>query len=999
MRSENLQELIKEQEGLKLDFKRELHKLYHHDKDYRKKQRDEFIRDILSLTNGNFGTADKIGYLIIGVGDELKTDGTRDLFNVERILNPKQILQRVNYACYPPIPDIHCESVKLDGNNIFLISIPPSPHLHRTTRELITPSSSYPAGTTFIRRNEEIYPATTEECDVILKEKEKVFSISMRRKIYDNIPHSNIVSFLGREEEVKKLYELTNQHDTVAIVGMSGVGKTELANQFVRQHLNTLGDNYGGVCWIKAKNGDAGLQIVSFARSVLGLNPPEDFELIDKLQYCWRNWPSGKVFLVFDDISNYKTQIKPYLPPTSSSFKVLLTARENLGRGIVSLRLDELKREAALKLLESLIDDQERFKNEFEIAEQICKWLGYLPLAIELVGTYLWKHTNLPLTRMLSLLEQKGLEHKVFKENDETLNAPLGLNAVFEVSWENLTSLAQQLGFMLSLFAQADIPWWLIQQAYNHLQLSEDEETEQEKLEEARLDLLSCHLLQFSGNDTYHLHPLIRKFFKMKQGNLQQVNDIQIGFVQGMVSVGYQITQPLSRQQVNVFTPAIPHLLEVAQDKNLRGLIKDDDFLVIFSGLGIFYKNQGFYHLAETWFASGLSLTQEHFGTNNLLVASSLNNLAVIYELQGRYQEAESHYIQALKIRKKLLINTHPDLATSFSNLGDLYRSQGRYEESKPLLLQSLKIRKYVFGDIHPEVATSLNNLSSFYYAQGLYREAEPLLLQSLKIVKKLNGNNHPEVATKLNNLASIYQFQGRYNEAEPVFLQAIEIDKQWYGLEHPEVATDLNNLGLFYHVQGNYKKAESLLVESLEIQQNCKGKDHPDVATTLNCLATLYREQNRYNEAEAMFLQALEIDKRYKAEAHPDIINDLNGLGNVYLDQRLFDKAESLYLKALELARLTGEYQPNMVASLKNLSLLYYYQDRHKEAEPLMLQAFKICKMLLGSNHPETVDCYQGLNMIRHKIDSATSANSSRYDLDGNKSKNTNKPKKFWDL
>ena len=115
MDSQQLRQLISQPEGLKLDFKRELHKLKDPNKDYAKQQRDEFIRDILSLTNGNFNTAEEKGYLIIGVGDELKPDGTRDLFDVSNPLNPKQILPRVNSACVPPIPDVHCETVEIDG--------------------------------------------------------------------------------------------------------------------------------------------------------------------------------------------------------------------------------------------------------------------------------------------------------------------------------------------------------------------------------------------------------------------------------------------------------------------------------------------------------------------------------------------------------------------------------------------------------------------------------------------------------------------------------------------------------------------------------------------------------------------------------------------------------------------------------------------------------------------------------------------------------------------
>jgi hypothetical protein len=53
--SQELRQLIGQPEGLKLDFKRKLHKIYDPDRDYQKRHRDGFIRDILSLTNGNFG--------------------------------------------------------------------------------------------------------------------------------------------------------------------------------------------------------------------------------------------------------------------------------------------------------------------------------------------------------------------------------------------------------------------------------------------------------------------------------------------------------------------------------------------------------------------------------------------------------------------------------------------------------------------------------------------------------------------------------------------------------------------------------------------------------------------------------------------------------------------------------------------------------------------------------------------------------------------------------
>jgi hypothetical protein len=128
----------------------------------------------------------------------------------------------------------------------------------------------------------------------------------------------------------------------------------------------------------------------------------------------------------------------------------------------------------------------ERIQQESEIAEQLCQWLDYLPLGLELVGRYLERDSDLSLKAMLSLLEKKRLRHRSVLEADSTMTAKLGVANPFELSWERLDENAQQLGCLLSLFASADIPWWLVEVAYDNMLSSEDEEIDLDILEEAR---------------------------------------------------------------------------------------------------------------------------------------------------------------------------------------------------------------------------------------------------------------------------------------------------------------------------------------------------------------------------------------------------------------------------------------------------------------------------------------------------------------------------------
>lgn len=173
MNIDKLRELIRQQEHPKLEFKRDLYSFNDPESKIRGWQWNEFIKDILALTNGNVGTAYQIAYLIIGVGDELKGD-TRELRDVGDFCpTAQQMIDKVNSACEPPLPDLSCKIVEVEGQRILAISIPPSPYLHETRRPIQTSrDKTYPERTVFVRRGEGIFPASETERRRIAKEKE-----------------------------------------------------------------------------------------------------------------------------------------------------------------------------------------------------------------------------------------------------------------------------------------------------------------------------------------------------------------------------------------------------------------------------------------------------------------------------------------------------------------------------------------------------------------------------------------------------------------------------------------------------------------------------------------------------------------------------------------------------------------------------------------------------------------------------------------------------------
>ncbi|WP_256875124.1 tetratricopeptide repeat protein [Nostoc sp. C052] len=756
------------------------------------------------------------------------------------------------------------------------------------------------------------------------------------------MPLTGVLEFVGREEELQNLHQLLQDNKQVAIVGMGGVGKTELATQYAKQHLQ----NYqGGVCWLSAQGIDVEIQIFRFFELKFNRIVPDDWELADRLKFCWQNWQQGEVLLVFDNVTDYKTQVQRNLPSESPRFKVLLTTREKFDRTLPQLPLGVLKPLAAMKLLKSLVD-RERLKSEPWAARRICKSLGYLPLALELVGRYLDTMPDLSLETLLKRLEKKRLEHEAVAKANPLMRYEYGVAEAFALSWEQLDENAQKLGCLLSLYALADIPL--------SFEAIEDEE-EQELNEKAIAELRKLHLVQWQSKGIYRLHPLIRQFFQMKLDESSEADKVKTNFTAQMVEVAKQISQQLNREEILNVTPFISHIAEIAT--HLSQYLSDEDLIAPFTGLGWFYQGQGLYQQAEPWLQQCKKVTENRFGLEHPHVAASLNNLAGLYEYIGHYSEAEPLYLQALELNKCLMGENHPDVATALNNLAALYQSTGRYSEAEPLFEQALELRKHLLGDNHPHVATSLNNLAELYRSTGRYSKAEPLHHQALELRKRLLGENHPDVANSLNNLARLYIDTGHYSKAKLLFEQALELTKRLLGENHPDVANSLNNLAGLYNTTGRYSEAEPLLEQALELRKHLLGDNHPDVATSLNNLAELYRSTGRYSEAEPLYHQALELRRYLLGDNHPDVAASLNNLATLYQSTGRYSEAEQIHLQALELWKsLLGDNHPDVATSLNNLAGLYCSTRRFSEGKPLFEQALAICERTLGVDHPNTM-------------------------------------------
>jgi tetratricopeptide (TPR) repeat protein len=653
-----------------------------------------------------------------------------------------------------------------------------------------------------------------------------------------------VVKFVGREEKLEQLHTQLQQNERIAITaiaGMGGIGKTELALQYAIEQLQQ-GQYPAGCCWLQVRDREIATDIVTFAQVHLGLNLPDQMEIEAQVRFCWQRWPEGEALVVLDDVTDYQA-IEPYLPPADPRFKLLITTRLDLGSTVRKVLLEELDEDGAIALLESLVG-AERVRSQLVDAQALCKWVGNLPLALELLGRFLARKLDWSIGRLLKALEEKRLEAKALVKTENGMTGQLCMAAALELSWQELNDAEQELACLLGMFAIAPIPWSLVESCQSEVDPGE--------LEEIRDDGLIRHsLLKRVGEGSYQLHQIVQEYFRIKLGERgEKKQSIQKAFCQMIVRTSERISEKHMIYQIEQVSGTIPHL-EESLKRWINSFIPDE-LIYVFVRIKDFYGEQGNYILAEDWCRKCLEITKgkSRQGYLSTTLVMSISNLASFCHDQGKYKESEDLAKQAIEMARFLLDENYSEnnyllVSLTLNNLAALYESQDKYNEAKPLLQESLSIALYLFGDDHFCVAAPLNNLASIYDIQGEYDEAEYLYEKALQILRDSPEKYGPDIPKILNNLALIYREKRKYKQSEYLYLEALNILESLREDNHPDFVMIWSNLALLYGVQRKYKEAELMYKKALDMCDHIFDKKHPTVSIVENSLAILYQVQS----------------------------------------------------------------------------------------------------------------------------------------------------------
>ncbi|MFN8476575.1 MAG: tetratricopeptide repeat protein [Kouleothrix sp.] len=633
--------------------------------------------------------------------------------------------------------------------------------------------------------------------------------------------------FVGREAELQLLALAWNTSDTVAITGLGGIGKTQLAAQFVHSHSQYFP---GGVFWISFADPHT-IPVEVAACGLAGrLDAGSGFytlPLEEKVRLVQRAWQSNmRRLLIFDNCEEGALLL--HWRPTTGGCCVLLTSRRTAwspALGIRTLPLAPLPRAESVSLLRR----QAAQADEAEL-QAIAAELGDLPLALHMAANVLARYQGIltPANYLAQVRAQPMQLHPLPLPPDiSPTGHELSVERTFAVSYWQLREgdptdcLARELLHQAACFAPGEpIPHELLLACAGY---ASDALPVRLLARDALMRLVGeLGLLEENTDTTLRMHRLVASF-------IHACVDTTLARAAVEQALIAETNQRNERRLPHELLELQGHLRAVTDTACQRGDVKAAELCAV---LGWQLVLLGAFRVAQYYLEQASAIRKALFPGDHIANIDSLGLLGLLHQFQGYFVQAQPYYEQALGMSMRLVGPDHAETGTCHNNLGYLLFHLGYFDQAQQHLRNALRIQKPISGLCHGSTARILNNLGYTLLHCGKLAAARRYLKLALAIREQLLPRDNPATAQTLNNLGEVLFLQADYGMAQHYHQRALAMREELVGVDNFDTAESLCNVSRVYAARGNYTDAACLLDRAIVICENTRGKVDPMSST-----------------------------------------------------------------------------------------------------------------------------------------------------------------------
>lgn len=344
--------------------------------------------------------------------------------------------------------------------------------------------------------------------------------------------------------------------------------------------------------------------------------------------------------------------------------------------------------------------------------------------------------------------------------------------------------------------------------------------------------------------------------------------------------------------------------------------------------------------------------------TNPEIQQMVLNCLSYLY-ISGEYRVGRRIAETAARTWPELLEPGHPRLWDLTHHRANLLRALGDYTATEALDRHAYEQLLADRGEGDLLVPRAAGSLAADLRALGSYEEALELSQFARRVYAALFGEQDVQTLRAQNNMAVTLRLLGRYEEALDLDRVTLQARRELLRERNNETLSSEISYALDLRLLGRFDQATSVQERSAEIHRRVMGADHPQTLRAEHNLALCYYNGGDRQRAAGLLARLLERCERVLGDSDALTVRVAVTLSCFERENGDLDRARELGETALWRYRdQFGDPHPYTAGTLANHGLLLRAAGERQQSQIELEDALIAMTRAVGADHPWTLGC-----------------------------------------
>ncbi|KAJ5256553.1 hypothetical protein N7478_012657 [Penicillium angulare] len=788
------------------------------------------------------------------------------------------------------------------------------------------------------------------------------------------IPSLSNRHFTGREpmlDKIKQKLFLQATTEKLALFGLGGIGKTQVALQLARWVKAYIPDC--SIFWASALSLESYEQACSkIVKELKIYQNPDSESVMEVIHRQLSSDRAGKwLFIVdnADDMDLLSDELDQHFPASKGGVTLLTTRSREVavsfaGRDI--LELQGMTTEEGITFFTKIVGEDSLSGRESTI--QLLQELNFLPLAIAQAAYYICRQDG-TVTRYLELMhktekDRMRLASREFHDITRYRKMPNAVTTTWLISFNQIKGsnpFAADLLEFMSYFEPKAIPRSALP--------SLDSE---EEMEFAIGTLCSYGFLTRRENeDIFDIHSLVQLSTRVWIKESQKTKQI-ITTVTRHMNKCFPSNEYTNRETWRMY---LPHALGIARREESKDSRERYSLL---SKVASCILADGRAKEAVTFLGEVYKWNESQYDEEHPSRLASQQMLAGAYQSNGQIKQAVELLEHVVAVEGRTLDEEHPSRLASQHELAGVYQSDGQIKQAVELLEHVVAVQERTLDEGHPSRLASQHVLAGAYQSDGQIKQAVELLEHVVTVRERTLDEEHPSRLASQHELARAYQSDGQIKQAVELLEHVVAVKGRTLNEEHPSRLASQHELARTYQSNGQIKQAVELLEHVVAVEGRTLDEEHPDRLASQHTLAGVYQSDGQIKQAVELLEHVVAVRERTLDEEHPSRLASQHELARTYQSDGQIKQAVELLEHVVAVQERTlDEGHPSRLASQHELARAYQSDGQIKQAVELLEHVVAVQERTLDEEHPdrlasqhELARAYQSNGQIKQAVE-----------------------------